>query len=154
MDSMLTELSLSTGRLLILGYFNLHFDKPGKRHYTCAHGLTKGGWSETACHATSNIDGQTPHYVISREESDLLSDLKALPRCLSGHNGMSGELRMTRPVIAPMKALARHIRNVDHAKFPEDLAVKFSTLGEEHDVDAAAQHCTGFIISVLDRHAP
>ena len=77
-----------------------------------------------------------------------LTLLKVLPRCLSDHNGISREVRMTR------KALARRIRNIDHAKFAHDVAVKMSTLGGEHDVDAAVQHYNGSVISLLDRHAP
>ena len=54
---------------------------------------------------STHIGGHTLDYVISREESDLLSDLKVLARCLSGHNGISCEVRMTRPVMAHRTAL-------------------------------------------------
>ena len=92
--------------------------------------------------------------MISREGSDLSSDLKVLLKCLSDHSSISCELRMTRPVIPPRTALTRDIGNIDHAKFAQDLAVKISTLGEEHNVDAAAQRCSSFIVSFLDCHAP
>ena len=53
---------------------------------------------------------------------------------------------MIRPVTVPRKALTRNIRNIDHAKFAQDLAVKISTLGEEHGVDAAAHRYSSSII--------
>ena len=51
------------------------------------------------------------------------------------------------------KVLSRRIKNTDHAKFTQDLAIKTSTPHMECDAAAVTQHYATSISAVLEVHA-
>ena len=104
---------------------------------------------------TTHKGGHILDYVITRLGCDLLADLEVLPRCLSDHNAISESVAPNAPFGSPKVAiLCRRIRNIDHAQFAVDLAVKMSAPSGQQDAAALASHYNNSVIAVLDNHAP
>jgi hypothetical protein len=154
-ETLLGDLSLLSGHLLITGDFNLHFDEPHKKNVGLFIDILDSMDMQQRVVGPTHIGGHTLDYIITRLGDSMVNQIVVLPRCISDHHAVKCTVHMTKPVPAPKVELRRKMRNIDYVKFVNDLNERLHALTSPcmDTCDAALQYNSA-LLNVIEKHAP
>ena len=153
-DEFVTNISSLTSRVLILGDFNIHVDKPDhpmvKKFNAC---LASSGLLQHI-HEPTHRSGHTLDLVISRCDEQLIRKCEVKIYSVSDHYMINCVLNQEKSMTLNSVSTCRNFQRMDHNAFKLDLASKIC---EIQSSESSVELLTSFdsaIISVLDKHAP
>ena len=120
---MLGHLTVSSGKLLLLGDFNFHVDEPEKDPQA-ARFLELLDLHNLSQHVTlpTHRSNHTLDLVITRKDENIIADCNVYDPCLSDHYFVNCTLNLDRPRHVKIKLTYRKLRSIDMEAFCSDLA--------------------------------
>ncbi|XP_072047067.1 uncharacterized protein [Amphiura filiformis] len=151
-EDFLQEVSLLTGKLIMLGDFNFHMNEPHRSEVARFQViLSSFGLNQHVTEAThiSLID-----LIITRENEDFLRTCDVGLYFGSDHKMISCVVQQRKS--PPMKATCtmRNYRNLDSSVFVGDLTDRLASTPATSDVNILLEHFNEVSRTVLDTHAP
>ena len=149
----LQPLALSTGKLLIVGDFNIHTEKATNSSTTKlislldSHGLTQH------VNGLTHVDGHRLDLIISRDSDNLVTGC-AVCDLISDHFSVRAFIKAHRPSRPRNKVTVRELNRIDEDCFLSDMLSLplFTSLASDVS-DLLVQYNVG-LSSLLDVHAP
>ena len=152
---MLGHLTVSTGKLLLLGDFNFHVDEPEKDPQAARflelldlHNLTQ--------HVTlpTHRNNHTLDLVITRKSENIIADYNVYDLCLSDHYFVNCKLNLDRPRPVRTEKAYRKLRSVDMEAFCSDIASSKLFLSPADSVGDLCDQYHSQLSQLVDVHAP
>ena len=142
-----------SGKLVLLGDFNVHLDSSSNAETTQLTNLLNAFGLVQHVKNSTHIDGHTLDLVVSRESDDIVQscDVGAFA---SDHNTIHISLRAGQ-VHPPMKRTSfRKIKSISSHDFSEDIQSSTLTRPLPSNVDDAVRLYNNVLQELLDKHAP
>ena len=143
----------SSGKLVVLGDFNLHFEMNNvdtSRFKDLLFSLNL----DQHVNGPTHQHGHTLDLVITRAGDSPPQNVKVLPSVFSDHSPLTFLLQIRRPPVQSKMLSYRKIRNVDIEAFKADIIDCPLILTPENDIDKLVDQYNGSLSSILDNHAP
>jgi hypothetical protein len=154
-DTFIDEISLMPNKLIILGDFNIHVNKPEKSDSSqFLNSILINGFHQHISEPT-HIHGNTLDLLISRPEDNIVVNHKVKVSLISDHYYIECTLRYMKPPTKKVTRTKRDFSKFDTNTFCVDLEQCLSNMSDtvpsaDYVVDQFATVCT----TVLDNHAP
>ena len=146
----------SSGRLLLVGDFNIHVDDKLGNGLAFRRLLEAMNLKQFVNGRTHEL-GHTLDLVITRDnESDMIQDicLTPLPRALTDHYSVKFSLRVLKPEPLRVKIKCRKLKNVDLNEMMEDVRVSELILSPPSDLNGLVGCYNDTLAKIFDKHAP
>ena len=144
----------STGKLLLLGDLNVHFDCPTRSDVShIEHSLQSTGLRQYVTKATHKR-GHILDVVIAREDDNLITSLSIDPDLMSDHAAISCKINCDKPPPQQKVRQYRKFARIDQLSFAQDLSSKLEGPRDIKDLNEIIQVFDKVLVSVLDAHAP
>ena len=156
-EDLVSSLVTTTGRLLILGDFNLHLDDPTSPGVTRLNNILQSTGLVQHVTQPTHKSNHTLDIVISRiDDTMLTSSVVALPNTFSDHNTITFSIKGFTPRPTTHKRRGRDYRRIDLNNFQADLHSELSSCiaCDGESVDTIVQKYSDSVFSTLDSHAP
>ena len=142
-DDFLLELNALSGKLILLGDFNMHVDTLIELMFAAfCHQLKK--WV-----SINMLD-----LVMSRLDDNLVKDWRIGTR-MSDHNAILCKVNVQRPEAQKKVTSSRNIKNIDQQAFKDHFSEKFSSLNANaDDANVVTEGYENAITATLDIYAP
>ena len=116
-------MTVSSGKLLLLGDFNFHVDEPEKDPHA-ARFLELLDLHNLSQHVTRSThrSSHTLDLVITRKDENIIADCNVYDPCLSDHYFVICNLNLDRPRAVRVEKTYRKLRSVDMEAFRSDLS--------------------------------
>ena len=150
MDSLIN----TTGRLLIVGDFNIHVDSSldvyGDRLKTLLYSLHLDQHIKQPTHEHGHI----LDLVITRSDDDLLAQHSVLPPALSDHFPIICKLRAKKQNSIQNTVSFRKLKHIDVHSFVKDLTESDLCKYPSDEINILVQQYNSTLSAILDKHAP
>ena len=156
-EDLVSSLVTTTGRLLILGDFNLHLDDPTSPGVTRLNNILQSTGLVQHMTQPTHKSNHTLDIVISRiDDTMLTSSVVALPNTFSDHHTITFSIKGFTPRPTTHKRRGRDYRRIDLNNFQADLHSELSSCiaCDGESVDTIVQKYSDSVFSTLDSHAP
>ena len=142
-----------SGKLVIVGDFNVHMDSVDDREQIQLTSLLNSFGMEQHVSGATHSEGHTLDLVITRQSDNIVN------RCevggfVSDHNTILCSLRSGNHHAVCKNITFRKIKTIDTAKFSEDLQNSVSQHSTSQDVDVLVSSYNSTLSHLLDQHAP
>ena len=154
LESLLDELTMVLGELIITGDFNLHCEIPNAPGVKALKDLLAENNLQQHVTKPTHKAGHTLDLVISRESSSIISTTDVYDASISDHFSVLFNLTISDPSSVPKVKLARDMRSFSYTKFEDDLSIKLNKIPLQHDPNTLLQHYELAVGSALDVQAP
>ena len=149
----LRPLALSSGKLLVVGDFNIHIEKATNSTTTQFLSLLDSNGFSQHVKGMTHIDGHRLDLIISRESDNLISS-SFVSDLIADHFAVRSFIKVHRPSRPLKKVTYRELNGIDADSFLSDmLSLPLFTSPASDVSDLLAQYNDG-LSSVLDIHAP
>ena len=153
-DDFLLELNALSGKLILLGDFNMHVDTPNRadvRRFLSS--IEEVGLHQHVIGPTHK-HGHTLDLVMSRLDDNLVKDWRIGTR-MSDHNAILCKVNVQRPEAQKKVTSSRNIKNIDQQAFKDHFSEKFSSLNANaDDANVVTEGYENAITATLDIYAP
>ena len=146
---LLDKLSTDTCKLIILGDYNVHYDKLSDPE--TANLLETSTCYNLTQHVSepTHIAGHTIDLLYTRSDDDLITSCKT-DTLLSDHFAIHFSIKVGRPHPKKKVVISRKLASIDSTNFSSD--IKASELFAPMNASIAAYNCV--LSQLLDKHAP
>ena len=152
-SDLLETVATSSGKLVVLGDFNIHWDIQSDKETSDFASLLDSFGLEQHVHTSTHIAGHTLDFILSREADDLIQDCYASD-FISDHNAVLVNLRCGRPHASRKQIVYRKVKSVDVSAFTSDIQACLKDDNKCESVDDAVSKYNSVLSDVLDKHAP
>ncbi|XP_063952043.1 uncharacterized protein LOC129274037 [Lytechinus pictus] len=169
-DDLTAEISRLAGRVLLLGDFNIHVDKPSKSDVAQFLSIIESAsLVQHVTGATHNM-GHTLDLVMTRDESNhqgqssadicptrhgcIIEDIVIHHSLMSDHHCIRFVLRYPRPVVKKVRRTFRNFKEMDIEGFSEALIDKLNDLSSAGDVDSVLTAYNTSVAACVNEFAP
>ncbi|XP_072015021.1 uncharacterized protein [Amphiura filiformis] len=153
-DDFLMFVNTLSGKIIFLGDFNVHVNKPERAdvaHYLSS--LEGIGFHQHVVGPT-HISGNTLDHVMSRTDENLVLQCTVGTR-LSDHNVIHCKLNVEKPSDQKEIISARKVKDIDSVSFESDFhSALISSNNTPDDANAAVEMFEKAVTLTLDKHAP
>ena len=115
------SVATSSGKLLILGDFNIHVDNPdsveGKRFINTLSGLNLEQHINTPTH----IKGHTLDLIITRLSETVVAPMQSHAAVISDHLPLTFDLRIQKPPPVKVTITSRRLKDINAESFTDDV---------------------------------
>ena len=157
-DSYMDEIVLLPGKLLLVGDFNVHWNKPEKldvKEYT--NTLSSANLQQqidTATHVSGNI---LDHVICSCDENfvqdcKVYENLTTVPRTV--HHFVHFKVNLQKPLPLCVTKTLRNFKNIQSAAFSQTLTDHLNLAPETRNADELYNWYNETITNCLEEHAP
>lgn len=151
-----TEISLLPGKLILLGDFNVHWEKPAKSDVIRFSNATNSSRFVQHVSGPTHKDGHTLDLVFTRTDETLLKDCHTEDKLMSDHRVICFTLDLPKP--KPMKIVStlRKYHDIDKDKFAKSLDELISNKPSRicQDSNAMFEWYDSEMKCLLDLYAP
>ena len=152
-SKLMESLSIVGGKLLVLGDFNIPWNKEDHPEREQLHDLLSSCSLTQHVEFVTHLGGQTLDYVISRE-SDHLETSVSSGDVIADHTTVLITLSVSKPPIVPQKVSIRKLKAIDKTHFKQDMIDMQSNLILPDDCLTALDVLNNALRKVLNKHAP
>jgi hypothetical protein len=143
-----------SGKVILLGDFNIHVDVPSKSEVTRFLSSVEGTGFQQHVVGPTHKSGHTLDLVISREDDDLVKDCVVGTRP-SDHHIILFKLNTERPEVQKEVIISRKVKDINPEAFHQDFFTTLTSLGKtSNDVNSALCKYEKAAKLTLDKHAP
>ena len=153
-SKLLETTNQSKGRLVILGDFNIHFDKPDNpdtKHMLKL--LDLHNLRQHVAYPTQKA-GHILDWVLSRNTEDCVTGTRVLDLQISDHFLVTLDLDTIRPPRPVSSVRCRNIKKMDTDAFRNDLEHSILLANPPENCDQFAELYSSVLCHLLDKHAP
>ena len=148
----LLESYVSCDRLFVVGYLNVHIDKPSDPSTFALNVVLDNLGLHQLVNVPTHRRGHTLDWLITNRATDVL-DLTVVDMLLSDHFVISFNLLLRKPVREKRKIISRNIRAIDMHDFRTDVHNLLGSATQSDSTDPLGVYNT-CLRRLLDRHAP
>ena len=127
-ESLLDELTMVPGELIITGGFNLYCEIPNAPGVKALKDLLAENTLQQHVTRPTHKAGHTLDLVISRASSSIKSPTDVYDASISDHFSVLFSLVISDPASVPKVKLARDMRTFSYTKFKDDLSIKLNKI--------------------------
>ncbi len=156
-DDFLNEITLLPGKLVLIGDFNFHMNKPSKTEVAQFSDILCSYDLEQHIDFPTHISGNILDLIITRSDEGLIRLCSPDHRFGSDHHIVRCLLQQQKPLPLEVTCTFRNYRDLDMDSFQLDLASELydsEILSVESDVNREVDNFNSAVSQVLDRHAP
>ncbi|XP_072037282.1 uncharacterized protein [Amphiura filiformis] len=152
-DNFLDEICVRPNKLILLGDFNIHMNKPFKSDVSqFSNLLSSNGFEQHITKPTHRL-GNTLDLVISRPDDDVVLDWTVKVPIVSDHFQVYCTINRVKPDLPKITRSMRNFRNFDQPSFGTELKEKISCV-ECDDINDMVTCYTDICNCLLDKYAP
>lgn len=158
-EMFLGEVTMFSGSILVVGDFNIHFNKPEQTDVNRFVDILDSFDMHQHVQEATHKFGNTIDLVITRTEDDIIKSVSVLPRLeiISDHHPIVCTLHAATPQAHTKTVTKRPFRNLDKETFADDIAKRLNSslqFNDEMDVDWLETNLHSCTKDALDVHAP
>ena len=143
-----------SGKLLLLGNFNLHFENQNNKNTKKFQDILYATDLVQHVNVPTHIHGHCLDLVVTRTDELDIRDLTVHGAVISDHSAVTLKLPYTRPKQMKKTVTSRNYRDINLENFKQDImACNFVTTKSE-DIEELSQLYNISLTQVLDKHAP
>ena len=147
--------SSSSGKLVVIGDFNMHIDKDTDPDATKLRDLLFSMNLDQHVHAPTHILGHTLDLVITRSSEAVLEDLESHPPIMSDHTPLTFSLVTKKPPSQKKLVSYRKLKDIDLDRFKADVeASQLLQAPPNTGVNELVHQYNQSLSNILDNHAP
>ncbi len=158
LDSLLADVILVKGKLVIIGDFNLHLDVADDADTITFHDMLHGYGLQQHVKGSTHKKGHTLDVVITRLDESPINQVTISQPLLSDHKAITFALDTQRPPLPQKTIVYRQLKKINMDKFKEDIKqnthLNGEALKEETDPAKCVQVFSDAAIDLLNKHAP
>ena len=150
----LESLSVTGSKLLILGDFNIPWDKLDDSERQQFHDLLVTCNLQQHINFVTHLGGRTLDYIISRSDDNLISHITQSD-IIADHTAILARLKLTKPQTKRQVLNIRKLKAIDKDDFKADLSAKLSSI--RINADTPCENIKNYnecVQTVLNSHAP
>ena len=153
-DHFISEVNMSSPKVIFIGDFNLHLDLPQKPEVrTFNNNLSAVGLKQLVQEPT-HVKGHMLDLVICRSDEDIIDKLEVHRSLISDHFVINCELNLQRPKPQKVSSCVRNLKAMDSDSFKSDLLKEFEAMPSGDDINLAYNGFETALSKTLDKHAP
>ena len=143
-----------SGKLIVLGDFNFHYEKSNQPDTKKLHDLIFSLNLKQHVSETTHIHGHQLDLVVSREDEISIQSIEVHPPTISDHSLISFEVKGKVGKSSKKIISFRKIDSIDLSEFKEDVAACSFVTSPAHDVVSLSKQYEEDLRRILDQHAP
>ena len=152
-SKLMESLSIIGGKLLVLGDFNIPWNKEDHPEREQLYDLLSSCSLTQHVEFVTHLGGQTLDHVISRDSDYLVTSVSS-GDVIADHTTVLITLSVSKPPIIPQKVSIRKLKAIDKAHFKQDMVDMQSDLILPNDCLTALDVLNNALRKVLNKHAP
>ena len=157
-EEFLHKVSLLQGKLIMLGDFNVHVNKPDRSDVSTFMTLLSSFGLKQHITQPTHKKGNTLDLIITRFDENLVRLCDVGTRYGSDHHMITFILQLRKPPPLRVESTIRDFRKIDHIALKHDLDLRLNAnITAEHDsmtADEILDHFNQVSVEVLNIHAP
>ena len=143
-----------TNHLLILGDFNIHYDKPSDPDTSKFMDLIKSMGLQQHVVGVTHRSGHTIDLILTRETEEIISGTPVNDYMLSDHSTVLCNILVKKPPPVTRQVTYRKIKGIDISAFKDDIKNSALYTSPEHNVAHLTVQYHQVLSEMLNRHAP
>ena len=153
-DEFLLYVNTLSGKIIMLGDFNVHVNNPSKYGVPRFLASLDGTGFQQHIEGPTHRAGNTLDLVLTHSDSNLVKNWNVGPR-LSDHHIILCKLNVAKPAQQKQVTSTRKLRSIDSEAFCIDFNATLVSLGETSgNVNCAVKNFETAVNTTLDKHAP
>ena len=152
-ENFLNANTTSTGRLLIVGDFNFHWDNEQCNDTKTMKAMLASYNLTQHIHDPTHKHGHTLDWIISRDDDNIIENSSVSSR-LSDHHAILFQLNVKKPPLPRKMVTFRSYRNVDTDKFQSDIQSSDLLQNPATTLDQLCELYDKTLSDINDKHAP
>ena len=148
------SVATSSGKLLILGDFNIHVDNPdsveGRRFTNTLSGLNL----EQHVNSPTHTKGHTLDLIITRTSETVVAPIQTHAAVMSDHLPMTFDLRIQKPPPLKVEITSRKLKSTNANSFTEDIRQSALVKNPAPGLEDLVDQYHSVLSNILDAHAP
>ena len=155
LSTLLSDITMLKGKLLLLGDFNIHVDNKDDALTKKLDDLLETfSLIQHVSKPTYSKSGHILDLLITRASEECIKNIKIINPGLSDHNAVMFEFPTTKPPFPRKSVSCRKYRSIDLEKFKADIDNSILSCPTSNDPDELVQQFHQTLTSLLDQHAP
>jgi hypothetical protein len=154
-DNFINDITTLPNKIIILGDFNIHVNKPEKpevRHYQ--NSLSSAGFHQYITVPT-HISGNTLDHLMTRVDDDIIVNYWVEDNAVSDHFVVKCTIRCKKPTPKKVSCTRRDFRTIDGQAFAQDLNNAVCDISDSIvDVNDLVDQFSTSCVTLLDKCAP
>ena len=150
----LDELATMSGKLLVLGDFNIHMDNHADATAQDLRDLLYSFNLEQHVNHATHEKGHILDLVITREEDKIVKSLSVTPRALLDHHSISFKIPGKNEKSKSNTVKLRRLKNIDLDQLKEDIENSELVRDPPDDLEELVQCYHATLSALIDKHAP
>ncbi len=152
--TLLEEVTISPGKLLIMGDFNFHIDDINNTHARkFSNMLELFNLHQHVKEGTHN-SGHILDLVITRSSDSMVNNIHNFNPQISDHEAIICDLSIAKPPPVTKSISYRCLKKIDFLKFLDDINVSVLIKNPPMDIGELCNTYNTELVNILDRHAP
>ena len=150
---LLEILASTSGKLLIMGDFNIHWNSINEHETKELSNLLSSYNLLQHVNESTHRDGHIIDFVISREEDDLVRKCTVSDQ-ISDHNAVHAVINCIRPHPPRKQIVYRDLKNINTTEFVKDIQESKLYTDPETSIENSVIQYNSTMTEILDKHAP
>ena len=145
-------LATMSGKLLVLGDFNIHIEKSTDEVAQKLRDLVYSFNLEQHINQATHEKGHTLDLVMTREDESIVSSLSVTPAAFSDHHVVKFNIPGKTTIGEQKTIKVRNLKGIDISKLKEDIEMSLRDLPQ--DLDERVQFFNTTLSDLMEKHAP